>query len=286
MNQQSYCNNCGKNGHSYYQCRYPITSYGIVAFRKNPANSKYEYLMVRRKDTLGFVNFIRGKYSVYNKECILNMIQQMTTSEKLRILTENFSSLWTSLWGADVALLDASSSEQYSYEESSAHNKLEQLRFGVRARMESYNLAELVESVNTDWKEPEWGFPKGRRNYQERDYDCSVREFCEETGYSPSDLISLNNVMPFDEVFTGSNYKSYKHKYYVAFMSYNDTLDHRNIQISEIGASEWKTYEECIGSIRPYNVEKLRLIQSIHSMLSNNYIYPVFPTTSSATIDA
>ncbi len=27
------CNNCGKQGHSFHQCKLPITSYGIIAFR-------------------------------------------------------------------------------------------------------------------------------------------------------------------------------------------------------------------------------------------------------------
>ena len=28
------CSNCGKNGHLFQQCKYPITSVGIIAFRK------------------------------------------------------------------------------------------------------------------------------------------------------------------------------------------------------------------------------------------------------------
>ena len=73
MNNDIYCNNCGKNGHVYHQCKLPITSIGIVAFRikdKIP-----EYLMIRRKDTLGYVDFMRGKYSLSNKEYLLNLAQ-------------------------------------------------------------------------------------------------------------------------------------------------------------------------------------------------------------------
>ena len=35
---------------------------------------------------------------------------------------------------------------------------------------------------------PEWGFPKGRRNYQENDIDCATREWEEETGYSRNQI--------------------------------------------------------------------------------------------------
>ena len=61
----TFCNNCGKNGHVFHQCKYPITSIGIIAVRKNRDN-QYEYLMIRRKDTLGYVDFMRGKYCVNN----------------------------------------------------------------------------------------------------------------------------------------------------------------------------------------------------------------------------
>ena len=32
----------------------------------------------------------------------------------------------------------------------------------------------------------------------------------------------IQNVLPIEELFTGSNYKSYKHKYYLAFMEKNN----------------------------------------------------------------
>ena len=33
-----------------------------------------EFLMIRRKDTLGFLDFMRGKYPLYNKLYLLNII--------------------------------------------------------------------------------------------------------------------------------------------------------------------------------------------------------------------
>ena len=33
-------------------------------------------------------------------------------------------------------------------------------------------------------------------------------------------LENIKNLLPFEEIFTGSNYKSYKHKYYLTFMDY------------------------------------------------------------------
>ena len=92
-----YCNNCGKKGHLYNQCKIPITSVGIVAFRIYEKN--IQFLMIRRKDTLGFIDFMRGKYSIYNKDYIKNMILQMTMEERELLKTLDFQELWIKIWG-------------------------------------------------------------------------------------------------------------------------------------------------------------------------------------------
>ena len=65
MRNYNFCNNCGKLGHLFHQCKIPITSIGIIAFRIK--NNKIEYLLIRRKDSLSFVDFLRGKYQLNNK---------------------------------------------------------------------------------------------------------------------------------------------------------------------------------------------------------------------------
>ena len=67
----NYCNNCGKQGHLYHQCKLPITSNGIIAFRIN--NNNIEYLMICRKDSLGYIDLLRGKYNLYDKNYLLEI---------------------------------------------------------------------------------------------------------------------------------------------------------------------------------------------------------------------
>ena len=307
----TYCNNCGKNGHLFHQCKSPIISYGLIVFRENPnKQNAREYLLIKRRDTLGFVDFMRGKYSIYNKKYILNMIKQMTNDEKNRLINNTFSKLWEDLWGGqtDIAKIhclsendniDISSSsnegmeewmngrasaesqpakpysrniDPYKAEEQNSRNKFESLKSGIYAKTECYTLEDLIQMTEPIWTEPEWGFPKGRRNYQERDYDCAVREFCEETGYSPNKLIPLKNIQPFEEIFIGSNYKSYKHKYYVTYMKYDDTLSSRLLQECEVSESSWMTVDKCETAVRSYNVEKKRVLLSVDKMLSDNYL--------------
>ena len=81
-NNYVFCNNCGKTGHLFQQCKQPITSIGIIAIKKNISENKFQYLTIRRKDTLGYVDFIRGKYKLYNIDHIISLINEMTIYEK------------------------------------------------------------------------------------------------------------------------------------------------------------------------------------------------------------
>ena len=85
MKEYNFCNNCGKHGHLFHQCKNPITSIGIIVF--NNDGPKTEYLMIRRKDSLGYVDFMRGKYPLFNKRYLLNIINEMTIIEKNKLLT-------------------------------------------------------------------------------------------------------------------------------------------------------------------------------------------------------
>jgi 8-oxo-dGTP pyrophosphatase MutT (NUDIX family) len=262
MGDNTYCNNCGKPGHLYHQCKLPITSYGVIAVRVNKSGA-YEYLMIRRRDTLGYIDFMRGKYSVYNKDYVMNMIKQMTDLEKTKLKTLEFSELWLGLWGTEAL------SNQYKSEESISRDKLASLRAGIIVKNEVKTISDMIDESNTyeTWTEPEWGFPKGRRNYQEKDYDCALREFQEETGYSYKKLHNIVNILPYEEIFTGSNYKSYKHKYFVCFMEYEDTDKEVIYEPTEVSKMEWKRFDDCIASIRSYNLEKIQLITNIHNTL-------------------
>ena len=116
------------------------------------------------------------------------------------------------------------------------------------------------------------GFPKGRRNHLELDIDCALREWEEETGYKRTSIDLIQNISPFEETFTGSNYKSYKHKYYIALFLGDDKEDilEENYDKTEVGKLEWKTYEESKRVIRPYNIEKIRILETIQKIITTH----------------
>ena len=53
----------------------------------------------------------------------------------------------------------------------------------------------------------------------------------------------------------------------------NETISLYNYQQSEVSKIEWKTLEECLESIRPYNLEKKQLIINVDKVLQEYRIY-------------
>jgi 8-oxo-dGTP pyrophosphatase MutT (NUDIX family) len=260
-----FCNNCGKNGHVMHACKNPIISNGIIVYKdasNGDGSTAVRYLMIRRKDTLGFVEFIRGKYPVYNECYVQRLVNEMTLDEKHRLQTQTFSELWKNVWGDYL-------NSKYQNEEAVSCDRFNMLKSGIKLVRNGgsyYTLDSLIKNSNTKWTEPEWGFPKGRRNYQEKDIDCAMREFSEETGYDANRLTIMQNVIPYEEIFMGSNMKTYKHKYYIACMKCHDKLP-SEFQKTEVSKMGWFTYDECIERIRPYNLEKINILRKLNDAL-------------------
>ena len=247
MEQKYLCNNCGNYGHLFYNCKKPITSLGIVCVRYT---TEYEYLLIQRKDSLGYVDFLRGKYNEHNDYQINHIISEMTDQEIDNITTKNYRELWDKLWNKVNEKYEQKNEDKYNYIKEN------------KSYLLKYN----------SWTEPEWGFPKGRRNFKEKDLECALREFEEETGYDKKYINIVKNVNPFDEIFTGSNFKSYKHKYYLAKINYEYSLDDVNFQKSEIGNMGWFSYEDAVKKIRNYNIEKIEILTAIRRLLQNKLI--------------
>ena len=242
-------------GHFFHQCRLPITSYGIIVYRLNKEGTNFEFLMIRRKDSFGYIDFMRGKYQMYNVDKIQQLINEMSVNEKNKIITTPFPVLWQQLWGDKNARAD----------EMTSMRKFESFLRGD----DGISLFELVKNSNTNWADTEWEFPKGRRNSHEKDLECALREFEEETGYSREDIDVIENISPYEEIFIGSNNKSYKHKYFLAKMqmpSYDIIPKH---QPSEVSKTDWKTLDKCLESIRPYSLEKKKIIESVSFVIGN-----------------
>lgn len=286
-----HCSNCNKLGHYFRECKEPITSYGIIAYRvrqsatsNEPAvlngisqhdtingldGKNIEFLLIQRKDTLGYVEFMRGKYNLGNVEYIQALFHQMTCDELERITKIDFETLWNSLWNNQI-------SRQYRQEYENALNKYNTLKAGSPETCDK-TLKDYLDTSNREWVTPEWGFPKGRRGNRESEITCAIREFTEETGLQESQCIIVKNLLPLEENFLGGNRLQYRHRYFLAYckQSTEVQIDSANTVMNrEIGDIGWYTYEQAMTLIRPYNIEKRQILSVANNILSNYVILP------------
>ena len=238
----SVCSNCGKPGHFFRECHEPITSLGIIAFRRHA--SGVQYLLVRRRVSIGFIEIMRGKYENRDPVGIQALVDQATVAEREQLATRSFVDLWRDLW-------NGAATRRYMAEYEQAKAKFEVLRSRGA-------LAAAIAASKTAWVEPEWGFPKGRRSSSETEIACALRETYEEAGVASKDLRVVDKV-PLLEEYTGSNGIQYRHRYWLAEApsSLEVRMDPRNLdQVREISDVRWCTLEEGTALIRDYNKEK------------------------------
>ena len=208
-------------------------------------------LLICRRDSLAFIEFVRGKYSTADPVYLTALFNGMTIAEQDRIRTLRFDGLWKSLWGT------AAHTHKADYDNSI--RKYHQL-----------DILKLLGENPTTWTEPEWGFPKGRKNINETDLQCAMREFYEETNLARHTYSLLQNMKPIVESFVGSNDVSYCHKYAVAMCEPNQAvaltpLNHDMCR--EIGQIGWFTIEEAIAKLRPENTTKRDILRRIEQLM-------------------
>jgi ADP-ribose pyrophosphatase YjhB (NUDIX family) len=296
-----HCDNCNSFGHDYKSCKESISSWGIILVRfddNNMENSinddrdynndyydsndgikydslkninfvseninKIKFLLIKRKHSLGYTEFIRGNYKKDNINGIIFLFQQMTQDEITNISLNTFDDLWDEYWGSD---LRKKSFNKKQYIESKENFNCLKNKIGVDLSLDFY-----VNKVKSVYLIPEYGIPKGRKQRGESDIDCAVREFCEETGYSKHDFKIVNNVKPIIENMVGTNGISYRFVYYLA-----EDLTHNQPKIceknaNEIGGLGFYSYQESLYLIREYHIEKRNIIKNVFMFYLNNLI--------------
>jgi 8-oxo-dGTP pyrophosphatase MutT (NUDIX family) len=255
------CRNCGINGHLYKDCIHPIMSFGIICYDIDE-NNKIRYLMIQRKDSLSFMEFIRGKYNTSDIVYIKQLISAMTSNEKLLIVKKSFDDIWNYAW----------------YQNNSSNIKHTTEYIESKHKFEYLNSNNLINNIlhsahNIIDQEQEWGFPKGRRKLKENDLDCAIREFCEETRLISDDIEIKEDIVPFEEIFFGTNNVLYKHTYYIAKIKNSNVpifIDYNCIeQIREVRALMWFSFEEVLNHIKAYNIERHEIIKETDKIIKN-----------------
>ena len=163
-------------------------SFGIICYRKNEQTNKYEYLMIQRRNSLSFVEFIRGKYEICNHQYIKHLMSLMTMYERKILLNVPFDTLWNQVWY-----------QTYTQKHLTNDYAFAKIKFQLLKECGSMEL--FISQTTTKYYEPEWGFPKGRRRLKESDMDCAIREFCEETGLHKNEIKIDNEEEQLEEEY-------------------------------------------------------------------------------------
>jgi 8-oxo-dGTP pyrophosphatase MutT (NUDIX family) len=281
------CSNCNKSNHEYKECKEPITSWGIILVNLSnfqnkkinhnnninirnrisnicPQNYKdlenlsdymnnITFLLIQRRHSIAFMDFIRGKYKIDNIDQINSLFQYMNPDEIKSIDTKDFDDLWNEMWNNDTTRIN--NTREYNI----AKNKFNQLKSDNNLEL---NLNFFINNVISLYKTNEWGFPKGRKNHNETPLECALREFSEETNIKLSDIKLVSNINPIEENLLGTNGIPYRHIYYIAETSMENNLHIENN--NEIGNLGFFNYNDAKNLIREYHTEKKNILQYIY----------------------
>jgi ADP-ribose pyrophosphatase YjhB (NUDIX family) len=257
--EKVFCSNCGANTHHLKQCTEPITSCGIILYTFDVKKKKLMYLMICRKHTIGLVELTRGRYNINDSQYIHTLCKLLTPKEAKMCLEKDHTDLWKEVW-RDKQL----TSEYWKKEAKHAENKWNNCKEIMKTH---------ILQTNFRYEYPEWGFPKGRRNYREKTIQTAMRELYEETHIS-ADTYTILNMEPVIEEYISYDGKSYKNIYYLARLNSWVNLNvHDNIEISRI---RLLTYDTCMNRIRAYEQYKKDLLDKVNKILINVHnIVPV-----------
>lgn len=238
-------------------------SFGIVAVKLK--DDVPHYLLIQRRDSMAYVEFLRGKYKLEDAAYIKMLLNGMTPEERTRLLNTPFETLWTNLWNSQ-------NTRQYRNEYEMARKQFDTLR----NTGDTYGriLASFVYEAESKWPTPEWGFPKGRRNTSESIKTTALREFTEETGVPKQAVTILQGLDPYVEQYIGTNGITYKQTYFLGLCKPDVVArfeENNRIMTREIGDLAWLPFEDALERIRPTNKEKRAMLTQLHKDVTTKH---------------
>jgi 8-oxo-dGTP pyrophosphatase MutT (NUDIX family) len=216
----------------------------------NEYNDMIYFLLVNRRCSLNYIDFIRGKYNVNDVNSIYNICSLMSSTEIEMIKNNDFNNLWSELW------LKNAFKKKYLEEMKQSNFKFTHLKKNG-----------ILDKIKTEYSSTEWEIPKGRKNYNETNLKCAIREFEEETSLKNDDYHIITSLDPIHDLFIGTNNKEYKHIFYTSIA--NQDINNIIVNNNEISEVKWCKWSELNDLIRPYNNNKINILTSIFLFILN-----------------
>jgi 8-oxo-dGTP pyrophosphatase MutT (NUDIX family) len=223
------------------------------------------YLLGRVRDTIPFKEFIRGNIKDVD---MIRYTMHMAAEEKHRLLTESFQEL------VDDVIINHS---------SRAYRSACECKEEFDVNIKKYET--ILRDPTICQPEAPWIFPKGRKQDNETDRDCALREFSEETRISSS-FITLYDEEPLEEIYTGLDSKLYRTVYFIGFMNYLDfkiispdirrqfIITNKRVSLSdEIAKIKFLPYDDAILKL---DATKRYILRCIHTFLIFHLDRPVY----------
>jgi Asfivirus mRNA-decapping protein g5R len=221
-------------------------SYGIILIDE----TKEKILMVCRKDSIGFCEFIKGRYDIKSKKEIYKLFLYMTKDELEFLKYCSFYEAYNKLWNTTID--DKKKSLNYIIRQKYKFDNYRKIWFPLCLQFLKNKKYYL---------EAEWGFPKGKKERNETGIETSLRELYEETGIHSSMIKVENNLNEIMEIREDKNVKYISH-YYIGYLkeTHNGEFNPQRSEISEI---RFELMSSAYKLIRPYFKDRVKILKNL-----------------------
>ncbi len=202
-----------------------VMSYGVACIRKNPNTGCYEILMIKKRNTYAFIEFVRGMYDPFKDYDLEYMFGMMNIVEKSMIQTRDFSTIWNYCNGSPMKNIDRTIYTRSLKKYTTLVGRGDDILLKLVSHTKNATLL--------------WEIPKGRPNKKESPLVSATREFEEETGIKKDAYRILIDEGTIEYTFVDCGVK-YKYIYYLAILDgntvpmYDYTNKHMLWELSEL----------------------------------------------------
>lgn len=260
--------------HKYDKAPKNKYSYGIACCRYNIEKSRTEILLIQKRCTYCFFEFVMGNYFRHDNQKLIELFNNMTNDEKVIIITCRFELMWHKLYLKKFDIENKSHiSKYYNISEIKQYETYTNKKLKFEKSFlydEGKRLRKLInDSSSIDLI---WEIPKGRRSADdETDMETGIREFSEETHIDRIKYKILTDCPPIKETYVHMGVR-YTNQYYisVAQSNINPKLHFNSSdQLSEIINIKWVSLSE-IPQIDQYN-RLHKVVKPIFNILKKKY---------------
>ena len=226
----------------------------LELFSSGASYNKYHnlvtFLMVKRKHTYSYIQFVKGNYNLSCPGKIIELIQLMTYSEHQKIKDcVNFKELWDDVCCNYTTSIDKNAELAFS-----------NIRNGIRGNIK---LNDYLSAIPIPFHTSDWGFPKGKKNSSETSYDAAVRETYEEIGVSIDSYRLMDNETCKEDLI-GTDKNNYSYTYHVGMPKKQLSFVKDKY---EIGGISWLPYIVAINNIRIYNYSRISILTDLFNKI-------------------